>query len=251
MNIIKEIENLYKILPDVNCKQCGWCCVSPTCTLAEFIYLMKNFVSNSSDKEIEDFLFFTPKQHKIHDGNFVCYFLKNNNCSIHKYRTGACRLFGIPEIEKLNLSNLVTCVNKASTSVNCEEKFIRNWLNQIAEINSKIYPFGRSPYFVYGFNLECWLDIYFDNLLTFEPFLSIRSIMKNWFDLTKWQNEYRQKTNLKEKIDKISILNIMINIPQKDTLKELLISIINDYPLTGTYFQKEAQLMLDEIEKQN
>jgi hypothetical protein len=250
MDLLKEVASLYQQLPQVACRECGQCCVSPTCTLAEFIYLMHHCAVNLPQQDLEEFIFSVPLLSEAHEGNIVCAFLKNKLCSVHLWRTGACRLFGIPALEKLGVSDLVSCFNSISVvSGASDEAFIRAWLDRITSLNTALYPFGKAPYHVYGFNLECWLDIYFDDLFTVDVFADIRAIMARYFDLSKWKQDYKARTGLKEKIDKISILSLLLETGDRDSIKELLVSIWDGYPLTGTYFQKEAQEMLDMINK--
>jgi hypothetical protein len=82
-----------------------------------------------------------------------------------------------------------------------------------------------------------------------DVFSDIRSVMHSYFDLSRFKSRYLLKTGLKEKIDKISLLSVLLGTNDKSTLQELLVSIRDDYPLTGTYFIKEAQLYLDELAK--
>ena len=52
--IIIATESLYQQLPTVRCKKCSSCCVSPTCTVAEFIYLMNDITDCLNDDEISE-----------------------------------------------------------------------------------------------------------------------------------------------------------------------------------------------------
>jgi hypothetical protein len=250
MDIIREIEPLYKQLPEVSCKGCGQCCVSPTCTLAEFIYLIKKCNECMPPEILENFIFSEPEIHPVHEGNLICSLLAENKCLVHSWRSGACRLFGIPSLENLGISNLVSCFNNITVvSGQWDKLFIQKWVEAIARLNEELYPFGKAPYFIYGFNLECWLDIYFDDLLTVDVFSDIRNVMRQYFDLSKFKARYLLKTGLKEKVDKISLLSVLLGTNDKDSLREVLVSIRDDYPLTGTYFVKEAQVYLDELER--
>jgi hypothetical protein len=250
MDLLNEIEALYSQLPEVACKGCGQCCVSPTCTLAEFIYLMNKSMECMSPEILENFIFSEPGIHPVHEGNLACALLAENNCMIHKWRSGACRLFGIPSLGNLGISDLVSCFNDIQViSGRWDKTFIERWLKDISALNEKLYPFGKAPYFIYGFNLECWLDVYFDDLLTVDVFSQIRSVMRKYFDMSLFKPRYLLKTGLKEKVDKISLLSVLLGSNDKDSIQEVLVSIRDDYPLTGTYFVKEAQTYLDEIAK--
>jgi hypothetical protein len=248
MDIIKAIKSLYDELPEVSCKGCGLCCVSPTCTLAEFIYLMHNCQKSLPPEAMEKFLLSEPRMHEGHEGNLVCAFLKENRCMVHLYRTGACRVFGIPALEKLGIADMVSCFNAITvTKGRGDDEFIRSWLENISRLNAGLYQFGREPYHVYGFNLECWLDVYFDDLITVEVFSDVRDIMNRIIDLSQYRKRYAPKTGLKEKVDKITLLSLLLGSGDRETLAGLLASIRDDYPLTGSYFVKEAQTLLDAL----
>ena len=250
MDLLKEIETLYKQLPEVACKGCGQCCVSPTCTLAEFIYLMNKSIQCLPPEILENFILSEAVIHDEHEGNLVCSLLAETTCLAHDWRTGACRLFGIPSLGSLGISDLVSCYNHIEViSGRNDKNFIQQWLEKVASLNEKLYSFGKPPYFVYGFNLECWLDMYFDDLLTVDVFSDMRKIMQQHFDLSKFKPRYLLKTGLKEKVDKVSLLSLLLGSNDEESLREVLVSIRDDYPLTGTYFIKEAQAYLDELRK--
>jgi len=249
MDIIKEIEILYNQLPQVACRGCGQCCVSPTTTLAEFIFLMHHMQNVVPQPIIEEFIFASPHVNTVHEGNIDCSLLRQSKCTVHPWRSGACRLFGIPSLDELGVSNLVSCFNNISvTSGQYDKPFIMQWLDSLVLLNKSLYSFGKEPYFIYGFNLECWLDIYFDELIADEVFCQIRNIMKQHFDLSAFAPRYAPKTGLKDKIDKINILTMLIDTGDKDSIRDLCISIRDDYPLTGTYFTKEAETFLTALE---
>jgi hypothetical protein len=249
MNLLADIEALYTQLPSVACTECGECCVSPTCTLAEFVYLMHHCCANLSESQVRAFVLAAPRVSVTCDGNLVCQFLTDKLCAVHLWRTGACRLFGIPFLEKLGVANLVSCKhNIRVVSGENSEAFVRGWLDKLSQLNRSLYEFGKAPYHVFGLNLESWLDIYFCDLIEGDVFDDIRRVMKTHIDLALLAPRYVQKTGIKEKIDKISVLSMMFSSGDTKALRELLLSIRDDYPLTGTYFQREAQTFLDALD---
>lgn len=246
--VVDRIKTLYRKLPGVTCKGCGKCCVSPTCTLAEFIYLMVNCTKHLSTHKLERFILTSPTVNDAYEGNTSCAMLAENRCLVHPWRTGACRLFGIPAVEKLGIANLVSCYNNCTTTgKSVDEMFIRQWLAELVAVNETLYPIRQGPYYPLGFNVACWLDIYFDTTISEETFVALRTIMREEFDLSHFASRYNPKTGLKEKIDTISLLNMIIDQSAPQDLKQLLLSIQNDFPLTGTYFYHEAQLFLDAL----
>jgi hypothetical protein len=104
---------------------------------------------------------------------------------------------------------------------------------------------------VYGFNLECWLDVYFDTRITVDLFTELRNVMSEYFDLSAYRDRYTPKTGLKEKIDTIAILTMLLESGDKQALKEALVSVRDNYPLTGTYYLKEAEQMIEVLELRN
>lgn len=249
MNIITKIDELYKKLPEVGCTGCGLCCVSPTSTLAEFIYLFKYLEDNLSDEQIISFIQTPAKIHEDYEGNTHCPFLDKKRCAIHPGRAGACRLFGIPSLKDMNIQNMEECkYNIEVISGRGDLPYIESWLDELFEFENTLYPFGTEPYFVKGFNIHTWLDIIFDNSIDFNVFSSIKETISNNLNISKFKDHYKLQTNIREKIDKIGILSSMIGIADAETLKKLLLSIRDDYPLTGSYFYEESQAYLKAIE---
>lgn len=249
MNIITKIESLYKKLPEVGCNGCGLCCVSPTTTLAEFIYLFNYLENELNENEILNFILKPAKLHEEYEGNSHCIFLDGKRCAIHPGRAGACRLFGIPSLKEMKIQNMEECrYNIKVISGRGDLPYIESWLNELFEFENTLYPFGSEPYFVKGFNLHTWLDIIFDDSIDFDVFKTIKDVIKENLKIFKYQSDYTLCTNIREKIDKIGILNSMIGIADAITLKKILLSIRDDYPLTGSYFYEEAQAYLKIIE---
>ncbi len=249
MNLLAEIDALYRGLPQVACMQCGSCCVSPTCTLAEFLFLMHHCADSLPPADMERFVFAAPRINESCEGNLVCQFLKDKLCGVHLWRTGACRLFGIPSLKDLGITDLESCEHDIRVvSGDGSEAFVRGWLEKLSQLNRNLYDFGAAPYHVYGLNLECWLDVYFDDHIEGDVFRSIRETMQRYFDLSAFKDKYVVKTGIKEKIDKISILSMVLEGGDKSLIRGLVTSIKDDYPLTGTYYLEQAETLLKALE---
>ena len=55
---------------------------------------------------------------------------------------------------------MVSCAHKVTViSGRGDEAFVRQWLDRLVGLNKRLYAFNAEPYFVRGFNLECWLDV--------------------------------------------------------------------------------------------
>jgi len=248
--ILTEIATLYNELPTVHCKGCGSCCVSPTCTAAEFIYLMDGILTTRSDNEIRSMITAPVEVHPEYSGNTICTFLKNGKCSIHPIRTGACRLFGIPALSYMNIKDMVYCKNEVTaTGTTTDIDAINQWLYRLVELNRKLHPLGTAPWYHVGFNVECWLDLYFDDSLTQEYFVNLRNSMRKSFDLMRFAKDYKPRTNLHKKVITVERFSSEIDNGNAPLLKELLLDIRDGYPLTGTWFREEAEAFLAEIGK--
>lgn len=249
-NILNDIQKLYDEIPEINCQMCGDCCVSPTCTLVEFIFMMNYCIKKYGLEKISYKILQKPEIHRGFEGNLKCPFLDGNGCFAYKGRTGACRLFGNPVLKELGIKDLVDCTKKCTVVDKAKDiAYIQNWLDRLSLLNNKLYPFGQAPYFIRGFNLSCWLDLYFDPLLDMEPFSQIKAILHSSIDMMSLAPVYVVSTGLKEKVDKITLLTVMLDTADAYALRKLIISIRDDYPLTGTYFYEEANAYLRAMDK--
>ncbi|MBD3419227.1 MAG: hypothetical protein GF398_03825 [Chitinivibrionales bacterium] len=247
--LFDSLNRLYRRLPEVACTGCGSCCVSPTCTLIEFNYLISCAGESLAEQQLQKFIFSPPHIHPRHDGNLRCALLSGTQCTLHPGRTGSCRLFGVPTLKHFNVKDLVECEHDIRTiSGDDSPDFIRNWIRELFELNNQLYAFDTQPYYISGLNLECWLDIYFDDSLYDDTFADIRKAMHASFDLTRFKSDYFPRTNFKEKVDKISIFTALLDSGDVGALTTVLQSIKNDYPLTGTWFLKEADVYLAKID---
>lgn len=248
--LFQKINTLYRQLPKLSCKGCGTCCVSPTCTLSEFLFLFDFLCKNWKKDVLKKHILAPVEVHQQYEGNIVCTFLNDNQCTVYPARTGACRLFGIPALESLNIPNLVGCKEHISSpGIEIEVSFLKNWLLSLVQLDSSFYEFGKDPYFIRGFNIPCWLDIYFDDSLDFDIFNDIKKAMFSHIDLSFCKNEYTIKTDIRDKFDKIAVVSSLLDSGDVQTVKKVLLSIRDDYPATGTYFFEETMIFLSFIEK--
>jgi hypothetical protein len=247
--ILQQLQQLYAELPSVKCHACGQCCVSPTCTLVEFIYLMRGMKECFSSDELRTLLAAPPVLSPTCEGNLLCRFLKDNRCAVHPARTGACRLFGTSASRDRGVADLVVCAHGIEDENRTDPAAMQVWLDRLMDLNRAIYAVGTDPYFLFGLNLESWTDIYFDDSLNVDIFGDISKAMHEAVDLSAYASTYVARTGIKEKIDKISILSVMTGMGDADTLRELVTSIRDGYPFTGTYFRDESEVYLREIEK--
>ncbi|OGJ86175.1 MAG: hypothetical protein A2268_01745 [Candidatus Raymondbacteria bacterium RifOxyA12_full_50_37] len=239
-----SLNALYTQPPPVPCQGCGQCCVSPTCTVVEFVVACEYLLENFSKENTEKILLAQPKIHPNYEGNLFCKFQDKETlrCIIHPARTMACRLFGLPVIDELDLNNIENCrkMNIASLPKVSPEK-LKAWLSLLMEMNEPLAPYYQEPYWVAGFNIECWLAVYFDPLLDDEVFGILKKLLREELDLRFLEEKFIDKTELKDKTGKILLLYEIIRSGDTQTALSLIDQIRRSYPLTGAYYFEELQ----------
>lgn len=236
-----ELEGLYEQLPAVPCQGCGQCCVCPTCTLVEFLYLLRK----ADSAQLATLTQSVPQLHSGCEGNLICPILHAGRCITHEIRTGACRLFGVPALNDFGIDEMESCrFHPLAVSPEADADFIRGWLDRMVLLNRQLYPVGALPYALTGLNLHCWMDIYFDKTFTIPFFIQLQQTMHAFVDVRPLVPGYRSQTGIRDKIDKIHAFSELIDSGDAGLLLALLQSIYNDYPLCGTYFIEEAQQYL-------
>lgn len=250
-NLIQSMDTLYGQLPQVHCRACGECCVLPTTTLTEFVYLVRKGREELGSGRFDDAVLTPPRLSTVYDGNCECVFLVDGNCSLHPARTGACRLFGIPSLGQLGVADLVECAYAVPVSGNADPAFVTDWLNRLMDLNRGLYPLDQHPFVLTGLNLAGWFDLYFDTTLDIPYFKHVREILHGLIDLSHLAQRYRPATGLRDKIDKINVFIELIDLGDAALLKQLLISIRDDYPLTGSWWHGEAQTYLKAIDSRD
>jgi len=53
-DLLSQVRQAYEVLPEVSCQGCGECCVSPTCFLSEFIYLIVHAQKELAPEDFRD-----------------------------------------------------------------------------------------------------------------------------------------------------------------------------------------------------
>jgi Fe-S-cluster containining protein len=245
--LLAKLNEIYAELPPVPCKACGHCCVSPTCTIIEFVGAVRYALANFEKEKLSAILIQPAVIHPDYEGNLYCCFQskETKNCMIHPSRTMACRLFGLPVLSELSINNMENCSKLDVSKIqNPSKEKLNVWLRSLTDLNREAASFYSEPYWVSGFNIECWLAVYFDPLLTDGVFGELKSLLRNTLDLSFLEDRFVDKTNLKDKIDRIALLYMLIDTGSLSEAKELIARIRNDYPLTGTYYLEE----LDKLE---
>lgn len=238
--LLKKLGDLYKIMPGVPCAACGECCVSPTVTLLEFIYLMDDVVAKCSKDQLSQLICRPPQFHATSEGNLLCRIQKKGLCSFHLSRTMACRLHGFPVLKSLEIAGQENCNKMKEGLPNVGPKQLRGWLALLSALNPRLISRYNEPYWLAGLNLECWPAVYFDPLLDAGPFGEAKAVLRERYPQFA-DIPYNDQTKLKEKVDKITLLFEMVKVVPSPDLAFLIDSITTDYPLTGTYYLEESK----------
>jgi len=247
--ILSEVATLYGKLPAVDCEGCGCCCVSPTCTLVEFMYLMNGIMHDPGQPE-NDVFFHTPVVlHDGYEGNTRCMFLKDKRCLVHVVRTGACRLFGIPSVERMEIPGMVRClVPRDKKNGGFSMGDVKRWLKELIMLNRRLYPMGEAPYFLTGLTIECWMDIWLAQKWE-QPFFShLQELLRSACPPVVFEGRrYELRTGIDRKIDMIDRFFSMIDGGDAREMQGILVRIRDEFPFTGTWYFEEANRFLSEI----
>lgn len=105
--LFKELEKIYKKLPETTCNRCTTCCtVPPPGYLIEFLNLYK-FVRDNLQHLHKEILkkaisyFFL----ELVDINIKCPFLDSNDCLVYPVRPLSCRVFGLLSEKDFNMGS--------------------------------------------------------------------------------------------------------------------------------------------------
>jgi len=239
-SLLKNLEQIYLEIPGVPCQSCGECCVSPTVTLLEFIYLMDGFLAENSMEQATEILCRPAAFHPTCEGNLICRMQAKRLCTIHKHRTMACRIHGLPVLQSLQIAGQEDCLKMKGILPQVETADLKSWLELLSAMNSQVMEYYTEPYWLAGLNLEGWLAAYFDPLLDAGPFGQAKAILRGRYAQLAGV-PYTDASRLKDKVDKITLLFEMFKIGPSPELVALIDSIERDYPLTGTYYMEEAK----------
>lgn len=237
------LSELCSEVPSVPCFACGDCCVSPTCTLAEFIMLARHVAERMPPGSLDAFLLKPAENHPGYEGNLRCRSQDpiSRRCLVHEGRTMACRLFGHGVIDTLKISGLENCrkMDPGTVKSVAADK-LTEWLSRLTGINRSLVPsYYTEPYWIMGLNLECWLAVYFDPLLDDGAWGVMKRLLRANLDFSRFEARFQDRTGLKDKADRIMLLYELIRSGVRDRSLPLIKDIRESYPLTGTYYLEE------------
>ena len=248
----KGLEVIYADLPELPCLPgCTACCVSPTLTLVEFIFLL-DFLKRQ--EKIEKFCDPSlPPFSSRFKGHRQCRFhALEGLCSIHPGRPLACRLHGLPVIESLGVVDLENCTIM-------DQKFLpqialtraKGWLEDLVKLNERLSEgYGQSFLRIVGLHPECWFDIAWGPEPASEELSGLREKILMFFPDLKI-NRLRPVTEIAEKASYLELLEISLEMGDLEMVKKMLTDLEGRFNTVGGYWESEARELLKAVEQFN
>lgn len=235
----KELnDSVYRAVPDMGCRGCGQCCVTPHMTLIEFCYSM-HFLSDKPDL-LSAAISRIVSPHPDFQDQLTCRFqLTDRRCGIHHWRPLACRLHGHPVLATMNGQYDVRC-DKAEPSADLTADDVYKLLDRVNSINTRFYEHYQPPYWICGLNVETWLSICVADMHPL-VFRTVKKIISRAIPLENITGLFRQIVPIKEKIDLVDMLHAADTIGQPARTIILLEKIKDGFPETGAYYYFEAK----------
>ena len=250
-NAMSSLTDIYSNIPGLKCDGCwGECCVSPTLTLAEFVYMMNHGEQDLKPEEFKNFLSLPLQEHLFYTGNAHCRFQdkKNGRCQNYNGRAASCRIHGHNAMKHFKVANMEYCDIGQDPSGELKPQGLQVIFDEIAKINHASAESYVEPYYLMSLNLEGWIDFYYQTeISTNRPqLLRIHNILVENLNLPKLK--LNPHTTLAGKLNTID--NMYEAFADGDALlvQELLQSTKVNFPSVGSYFQEEASYLLDMVE---
>ncbi len=249
---IKALQSLYDKIPGVPCiAGCTACCVTPNVTLCEYIFLVCELCERYTGSELSDLIVTPMRNHPWFEGNYYCRFQNDKGiCINHIGRGAACRLHGLPVIQKLGVSNMENCtIMEQNLLPQIEVDTAQLWLEELLALNKALYPtYGESFLRLIGLNIECWLDITYSDNINSEELREYQTLIHQYCPQLPSLENYKAFTEIFEKIDTIQLLDMCVQLGDKDSALKALNKLISGFPTTGTFFAEQAEWMKRKIE---
>jgi Fe-S-cluster containining protein len=251
MNLDSILKASYDSLPSLHCGDCwGECCVSPTVTVAEFIYMMKFAQKEFSLLRFTEFLEQDIREHPVHLGNAHCRFQhkENGNCQVYPGRGMACRLHGHEALRAFETEEMVFCDKKPDHDLKLNHKTLEDKLETLRELNGEFGLAFEAPYYLVSLNIESWIDlVYLPEINTNRPdLLQLKNTIINHCELPTIPNK-RALTTLSGHLNQIDKVYKALNSQDWKTALLTLKSTHLDYPSTGSFFLEESIWLAQQI----
>ena len=254
LNMFEELTKAFNDLPSLDCGTCwGDCCVSPTMTAPEFVYMMQEAQRLYSNEELIEFIKEPFIEHKIFAGNQHCRFqdMKTGRCQIYLGRAAACRLHGHKILKDFGDENLEMCPRNPGNQEALTKEHFQSFINVINKLNNDFKIYYKEPYFFYSLNLDSWIDFYLNPEIASErPALEIDSTFLSENLTFKVEQKHSQLTTLSGKLNTIEQMFYAIHDKDYDLALIKSESLLYDFPSVGSYYLVEAKQMIDILKAQ-
>ncbi len=245
--MFNKLAEIYGRVPEVSCRACGRCCISPHISVIEFCYALVPLRENQA--ELERVVSLVVADHPDFPGQRTCRFQTADNlCSVHSHRPLACRLHGHPVLKEMGQEYDVHCNKTESLGRQLTPRDVYTLLDAVNDLNRRCYDHYAEPYWVNGFTPEVWLTI----AVTPSPrplFAKLREIIGEACPLDVLSASFTQTVALEEKLTLIEEFHRRVASGRTESIGELLNRIQNDFPDTGTYYYFEAEMYRKELQK--
>lgn len=246
-SIFKELHDKYSTLPGLQCGQCwGECCVSPTMTAIEFVYMMLGAQETMDKTTLLKFIQEPIKEHLFYAGNAHCRFqdMVNGRCQNYETRAMACRLHGHEALRAYQTDDLEFCDKKPDHNKTLSVEGLDRRLETIRDYNDSLEIPYAEPWYFCSLNLESWLDFYYTpSLCEGRPVLAqIQRTIHSMLSLPLI-NQKVQLTTLTAQLKTIEHLYRAISEGDGALVLDLLNDILEGFPSTGSYYLDEANQM--------
>ena len=237
---LDRLRKIYQQLPQVECKQCGKCCVTPQCTLIEFIYLINYLCSSFSKNEITKILTSTMNLHPEYENHFLCRFQgSNKKCLVHKGRTFICRVHGLPVLDLFNIGNLDNChlIDREKSSSMSLKKF-KHLIDGLVKLEQQVYDGFQAPLYISALNIESWISIYMCKkslALRYKKLAELQKILHENVDLNFLKKDYNDQIRFYELVEEIIMAYNDLCLERFMAAIARLKKILNKYPYTYYY----------------
>ncbi|MEI6127346.1 MAG: YkgJ family cysteine cluster protein [Pseudomonadota bacterium] len=231
---------IYRSIPEISCRACGQCCVSPHMTLIEFCYLMTPLLEQP--ERLAEMLSRMVPAHPEYMGNLICRFQTPDSlCGIYSCRPLVCRLHGHPVLKKMGMQYHVFCSLADGTSENFSPEDVYGLMDSLTVLNQGYYSYYTPPYWVSGLNTESWLTILLSDLPQ-NIFRLLKKIMLRELAMPGLEKYFQQTVRIREKLEVIDSFQSEYPFGRIEALIPIIRKIQNDFPETGAYYYFEAEM---------